>query len=92
MYIFEKPNFKISRGSMPPDPPSVLAPPALDTIFAGLRLPPGLLLPLSNNQYNDYVSYVRKKMFLFSAEKRVHLPYYTGLHILRTANMRSAQA
>ena len=32
-------------------------------------LQPGLLLPLSNTQYNDYVSYVHKKMFLFSVEK-----------------------
>ena len=38
MYILEKLNFKISRGSMPPDPPSVLAPLALDPIFAGLTL------------------------------------------------------
>ena len=34
----EKLNFKISRGSMPPDPPSVLAPSVLDIIFAGLTL------------------------------------------------------
>ena len=32
-------------------------------------LRPGLLLLLSNTQYNDYVSYVYKKMFLFSVEK-----------------------
>ena len=32
-------------------------------------------------------------MFLFSVEKekRVHLPYYTEIYILRTADMRSAQ-
>ena len=36
MCILEKQNFKISPGSMPPDPPSVLAPLALDPIFAGL--------------------------------------------------------
>ena len=38
MCTFEKQNFNISRGSMPPDPPSVLVPSALDTIFAGLTL------------------------------------------------------
>ena len=30
MCVLEELNFKISRGSMPPDPPSELAPPALD--------------------------------------------------------------
>ena len=38
MCILEKLNFKISRGSMPPDPPSVQAPKALDNFFAGLTL------------------------------------------------------
>ena len=38
MCILEKLNFKILRGSMPPDPPSVLAPLALHPIFAGLTL------------------------------------------------------
>ena len=33
MCTLEKLNFKISRGSMPPDPPSILAPWALDIIF-----------------------------------------------------------
>ena len=31
-------NCKISRGTMPPDPPSLLAPSALDAIWAGLTL------------------------------------------------------
>ena len=35
MYILEKLNFKISWGTMPPDPPSVLAPSALVPSFAG---------------------------------------------------------
>ena len=34
MCILEKLNFKISRGSMPPDPPSVLVPPAPDPLSA----------------------------------------------------------
>ena len=34
MSTLEKLNFKISRGSMPPDRPSVLAPSALDSTFA----------------------------------------------------------
>ena len=38
MCILEKLNFKIPRGSMPPNPPSVLAPSALDPISAGLSL------------------------------------------------------
>ena len=37
MCIVEKLNFKISRGSMPSDPPSELAPSALDPFSAGLR-------------------------------------------------------
>ena len=36
MCILEKLNFKISRGSMPPDPPNLLTPSALDTIWVGL--------------------------------------------------------
>ena len=32
-------------------------------------LRPGLLLLLSNTQYNDYVSYVYKKMFSFLSRK-----------------------
>ena len=38
MCVLEKLNFKISRGSMPPDPPSVLAPPVLDPLSAGSTL------------------------------------------------------
>ena len=38
MCILEKLNFKISQGSMPSDPPSVLTPLALDPIFVGLAL------------------------------------------------------
>ena len=38
MCTLEKLNFKIPRETMPPDPPSVLAPSALDSIFAGLTL------------------------------------------------------
>ena len=34
MCVLEKLNFKISRGSMTPDPPSVLAPPVLDPLSA----------------------------------------------------------
>ena len=38
MCTLEKLNFKISRESMPPDPHSILAPKALDIIFAELTL------------------------------------------------------
>ena len=35
MCVLEKVNFKISRGSMSPEPLSVLAPPVLDPLSAG---------------------------------------------------------
>ena len=92
---FREAKFQNFPGEHAPGPPLVysrLPPSILFLLDYSQLLPPGLLLPLSNTQYDDYVSYVRKKTFLFSAEKRVHLPYYTGLHILRTANIRSAQA
>ena len=38
MCVLEKLNFKISRGSVPPDPPSVLAPPVIDPLSAGSTL------------------------------------------------------
>ena len=38
MCVLEKLNFKISRGNMPPDSTSVLAPPALDPLSAGSTL------------------------------------------------------
>ena len=38
MCVLEKLNFKISRGSMSPDPPSELAPPVLDPLSAGSTL------------------------------------------------------
>ena len=38
MCVLEKLNFKISRVSMPPDPPSVFAPPVLDPLSAGSTL------------------------------------------------------
>ena len=38
MCVIEKLNFKISQGSMPLDPPSVLAPPVLDPLSAGSTL------------------------------------------------------
>ena len=38
MCVLEKLDFKISRGTIPPDPPSVLAPPVLDPLSAGSTL------------------------------------------------------
>ena len=38
MCVLEKLNFKISRGSMPLDPPSVLAPSVLDPLSAASTL------------------------------------------------------
>ena len=41
MCILVKLNFKISRGSMPPDSPSVLVPSVLDPFSAGLAITNG---------------------------------------------------
>ena len=38
MCLLEMLNFKISRGTMPPDPPTVFATPALDPLSAGSTL------------------------------------------------------
>ena len=38
MCVIEKVNFKISQGSMPPEPSGVLAPPVLDPLSAGSTL------------------------------------------------------
>ena len=38
MCVLEKLDFKISRGGMPPDPPSVLMPPVLGPLSAGSTL------------------------------------------------------
>ena len=72
MWILEKLDFEISRESMPPDPPSLLAPSALNTIWAGLTLNcfrragyfQSVILTMTLR-----ISYVHKKMFLFSVEK-----------------------
>ena len=92
MCICEKLIFKISRGSMPPDSPTVLAHAALDTIFAGLTL----------NCFHRACCYQcvilsiilrilpTQKDVSFLSRKRVHLPYYTEIYILRTADTRLA--
>ena len=69
MCTFEKLNFKISRGSMPPDPPSLLAPSVLDTIWAGLILNCFRRAGYFQSVVLTYVSYVHKRMFLFLVEK-----------------------
>ena len=63
MYILEKLNFKISRRSMPPDASQCTL------AFAGLLnselLPPGLLFPMGNTQYNiTYLTYTKDVSFL----------------------------
>ena len=68
MCILEKLNFKISGGSMPPDPPSVLAPSALVPSFAGPTM--------GNSHYNITYLNQTKIFFSFFHYKRVHLPYY----------------
>ena len=70
------------------------SPYALDTIFAGLTLN-----CFRRACYYQWVIHsiilrilpTRKNVSLVS-RKRVHLPYYTEIYILRTADMRSAQA
>ena len=81
MCTLEKLNFKISRGSMPPDPPGVLAPSALDTIFAGLTLScfrracyfQSVILSI-------ILRILRKKMFLFSIEKGAPSVLYRDIY------------
>ena len=58
MWILEKLNFKISRGSMPSDPSSVPAPLALDPIFNRINsvlLPPDLQLYATYRLKNNYL-------------------------------------
>ena len=83
MRILEKLNFKISRGNMPPDPPSILAPSALDTIWAGLTLncfhragyfQSAILTMILR------ISYVHKNMFLFSVEKGAPPVLYRNIY------------
>ena len=58
MWILEKLYFKISRGSMPPDPSSVPAPLALDPIFSRINsvpLPLGLQFHATYRLKNNYL-------------------------------------
>ena len=79
---------------MPPDPPSVFAPFGAQDYFCQTNfelLPPALLLPLGNTQYNiTYLMYTKR--CFFSQQKKVHLLYYTDICISSTTDMRSAQA
>ena len=96
MCILEKLNFKIFRGGMSPDPPSVLAPLALDPIFAGLTLNcfrraccyQWVILSIILRQYLKYT----KRYLFFSVEKGEPSVLDIYIYILRTADMRSAQA
>ena len=93
MCTLEKLNFKISRGSMPPHPPSLLAPSALDANWAGLTLncfrPAGyfqsviltMILRILRTQKD--VSFLSRKGCTSHTVQR---------YILRTADMRSDQA
>ena len=61
---------------MPPDPPSVLAPLALDPIFAGLTLN-----CFCRAQYNiTYLSYT-KKCFFFLVEKGAPSVLYRDIYL-----------
>ena len=76
MCMLEKLNFKIFRGGgMPQDHPSVLAPSALDPIFARINsysqlLSPDLLLPMGNSRYNITHLLIKiTKNYVFSSQE-----------------------
>ena len=65
---FREAKFQKFPGEHAPGPPTVVAPMALDPIFAGLTLN-CLLLPMGNTQYNiTYLNYTKRRFF-FSVEK-----------------------
>ena len=85
MCSLEKLNFKISPGSMPPDPPIV---------YSRLRrsilcyfcwtnsevLPPDMLLPMGNSEYNiTYLNYTKTCLF-FSLEKGAPSVLYRDIY------------
>ena len=82
MCTLEKLNFKISWGSIPPDPPSTLALSALDIIFAGLTLKcfrracyfQSIILSIILRIF------VHKKMFLFSVAKGAPSVLYRDIY------------
>ena len=90
MCILEKLNFKISPGSTPPDPTRVIAPSALDTIFARLTM--------GNSQY--YITYLNHThthththtQILFSLEKGTPSVLYRDMYFKDCCHIRSAQA
>ena len=58
MWILEKLNFKISRGSMPPDPSRVPVPLASRSYFIRINsvlLPPGLQMYATYRLKNNYL-------------------------------------
>ena len=72
MCILEKLNFKISRGSMPPDPRNVIVSSAPHPIFAGPTI--------GDSQYNiTYLNHTHTKKIFFH-KKSMHLPYYTDIY------------
>ena len=81
MCTLEKLNFTISRGSMPLDPPSLLAPPALYLGRTNFELlPPGWLFPIGNTYYDiTYLTYT-KTMFLFLVEKGAPPALYRDIY------------
>ena len=94
MCILEKLNFKFSRGGMPPDPPSVLAPLMLDTVFAGLTL---ICFRVACYYQGVILSIIlrisrTKKDVSFLSRKGCAFPFVQRYKFLRTADMRSAQA
>ena len=71
MCILEKLNSKISRGSMPPDPPSVIAPSALVPSFAG---------PTMGSHYNITNLNQTKTFFFFSLQKSTPSVLYIDIY------------
>ena len=76
MYILEKLNFKISRGSMPPDPRNVIVPSAPHPIFAGPTI--------GDSQYITCLNHTHTQKNLFSLEKYAPSVLYRDIY-LRTA-------
>ena len=90
---FREAKFQNFPGEHGCGPPSLVAPFALDAIWAGLTLNfrrAGYFQSVILTMILTYLTYT-KRCFLFSVERGA-LPYSTEIYVLRTADMRSAQA
>ena len=83
MCTLEKLNFKISRGSILPDLPSIFAASALDMIFAGLTLKYFRPACYFQSVILSAISRIlrTKKIFLFSVEKGAPSVLYRDIYM-----------